>query len=262
MFWFYCQICIGACCLPQILKSRLRGVGISGRKHDRIALLPSFLEIGSGQVDLWELFSVLPVCLLYKGGGLKELCWLIGSQLPACIGFHACLGLCQIWFVLMGVFVFSLLCPKHGKSLRLCIEHSTFCIMYTDHLPQCQSKACLHRGFPMCQTDSSCLTEFLGVSVNTPSITSSWTPWPAASGSPDKVMREGSDSRSVRRPISISTVPEAALKFVWSKFSFCGLWAIERPSHFNFSLFKKVSINIFISLFPIMWHWAGSCPES
>ena len=105
MFWFYCQICIGTCSLPQIFKSRLRGVGTSGWKHDRIALLPSCLETGSGQVDLWEFFSILPVHLLYKGGDLKGLCWLTGSQLPACIGFHACLDLCQIWFVLIGVFL-------------------------------------------------------------------------------------------------------------------------------------------------------------
>lgn len=114
MFWFYCQICIGTCSLPQVLKSRLRGVGISGQKHDRIALLPSCLEIGSGQVDLWEFFFILPVCLLYKGGGLRGLCWLIGSQLPACIGFHACLDLCQTWFVLMGVFVSNCLVPSQG----------------------------------------------------------------------------------------------------------------------------------------------------
>lgn len=235
MFWFYCQIC--TCSLPQIFKSRLRGVGTSGWKHDRIALLPSCLETGSGQVDLWEFFSILPVHLLYKGGDLKGLCWLTGSQLPACIGFHACPHLCQIWFVLMGVFL-TAWCQ--AREVFGAVHCSTFWVTYTDRLPKCQSKACLHRGFPMCQTHSSCLTAFLGVSVNTPSITSSQTPRPPASGSPDKVMREGSDSRSARRSVSISTVPEAALKFVWSKFrSFCGLWAIERPSHFNFSFVNK-----------------------
>ena len=113
-----------------------------------------------------------------------------------------------------GDVCFLLLGPKHGRSLGLCIEHSTFWVTYTDRLLKCQSKACLHRGFPMCQTHSSCLTAFLGVSVNTPSITSCQTPRPPASGSPDKVMREGSDSRSGRRSISISTVPEATLKSV------------------------------------------------
>lgn len=43
--------------------------------------------------------------------------------------------------------------------------------------------------------------------------------------------------------------------------SFCGLGAVERPSHFNLPLLFLISVNIFISLSPVMWQGAGSCSE-
>ena len=178
----------------------------------------------AGQVALWGFLSILPVLLLYKGGGLRGLFWPTGSHLPACIGIH-----------IMPAWVSA----RSDSSLRGCLFLTALsqarevfgAVYWTFYLPDYVHWSAAwvpKQSLPAwwipdgpdlgTQTHSWRLTPFLGISVNTPSLTSPQTPLPPASSSPDQAAREGSDSRSVGRSRSISTVPEAALKFFWSKF--------------------------------------------
>lgn len=205
--------------------ANLRGVDVSGWKHNEMALLPTCLETRG-----WTSWLLgIPLYLTCASAVWRG--WSQGTlpahwEPPSCLraySCHDCMAVCQIWFLPMGVCCL-LLCPKHRRSLVLCFEHSAFQVMYT-HCPSRMPKQSLPVWWMLdppdsgIQTHSSCLTTFPGGQCqhSLPCFLPD-TKAPCLQVPLTRAGRGESDSRSVGRYVNIFTVPEAALKLFWNKF--------------------------------------------